>query len=141
MALTLEQFELANQRARALQSAYPVAVSVHYDRRIARIVIALASGLELALSPKLIQGLEIGRPADFANVEISPSGFGIHFPHLDADIYLPALIDGFLGTRKWLAAQNGKLGGIKSSDAKKNAARENGKLGGRPKKIKPLLAA
>lgn len=56
----------------------------------------------------------------------------MHFPHLDADIYLPALLDGFLGSRRWMAAQIGKTGGLATSEAKVAAARRNGKLGGRP---------
>jgi len=140
MAITDEEFEKANQRGLALRRSYPTVLAVRYDRRVSRIVIALASGLEIAFSPKHAQGLEHGHPADFADAEISPSGLGIHFPHLDADIYLPSLLEGFLGSRSWMAAENGKLGGIKSSAAKKLASRENGKLGGRPKK-KNFLAA
>ena len=141
MKITDEEFEKATQRGLAKQAAYPAAISVHYDRRVSRIIIELASGIEIAFSPKHVQGLEHGHPADFANAEISPSGFGIHFPLLDADIYLPALLEGFLGSKRWMAAENGKLGGAKSSPAKKISSRENGKLGGRPKKDKKLLAA
>jgi hypothetical protein len=37
-------------------------------------------------------------------MEISPSGLGIHFPRLDADLYLPTILEGFLGSRKWMAS-------------------------------------
>jgi hypothetical protein len=47
--------------------------------------------------------LEKATPAQLEPIEISPSGFGIHFPKLDADLYLPALLEGFLGSRKWMA--------------------------------------
>lgn len=139
--MTDEEIEQANQRGLTLKATHPAILSVRYDRRVARIVIALASGLEIAFSPKHAQGLEHGHPADFADAEISPSGLGIHFPHLDADIYLPGLLEGFLGSKSWMAAQNGKLGGVKSSHAKIVASRENGKLGGRPKKNKSLITA
>jgi len=140
MEITDEEFEKATQRGLAKKAAYPAALSVRYDRRVSRIIIELASGIEIAFSPKHVEGLEHGHPADFANAEISPSGFGIHFPLLDADIYLPALLEGFLGSKRWMAAENGRLGGAKSSPAKKIASRENGKLGGRPRK-KTLVAA
>jgi hypothetical protein len=140
MDLTDDLFEAANRRGALKKAAHPAAVSVHYDRRAARIVIVLASGLELAFSPKLAQGLEQAQPADLADAEITPSGLGIHFPHLNADIYLPALLEGFLGSRRWMAAEIGKLGGKASSAAKATAARENGKLGGRPKKPKDVAA-
>jgi Protein of unknown function (DUF2442) len=141
MAITDDVFEKANQRGADLKASHPTVVSVRYDRRIARIVIALTSGLELAFSPRHVQGLEHGHPKDFTDAEISPSGLGIYFPQLNADIYLPGLLEGFLGSKRWLAAQNGKLGGKKSSPEKEAASRENGKLGGRPKKNKNLVAA
>lgn len=40
-----------------------------------------------------------------AGAQISPSGLGVHFPRLDADLYIPALLEGFLGSRRWIAAQ------------------------------------
>lgn len=75
-------------------------VAVRYDRRVSRIVITLASGLELAFSPKHAPGLEHARPADLADPEITPSGLGIHFPKLDADLYIPALLENFLGLKR-----------------------------------------
>lgn len=136
MDITETVFEAANRCGTEKKAAYPAAVSVRYDRRVARVVIALASGLELAFSPKHAQGLENASAADLADAEITPSGLGVHFPHLDADLYIPALLDGFLGSRRWIAAEMGKLGGAASTTAKAAAARENGKLGGRPRKLK-----
>ena len=81
-----------------------------------------------------MQGLEHAKPKQLAKIEISPSGLGLHFPDLDADIYLPGLLEGFLGSRRWMAAQLGKAGGSVTSRAKAAAVRENGKLGGRPRK-------
>lgn len=135
MELTDEMFAAANQRGATKKAEFPAVVSARYDRRVARIVIALASGLELAFSPKQAQGLEHASPAELATIEISPSGLGIHFPKLDADLYLPALLEGFLGSKRWMAARIGKRGGSATSEAKAAAARENGKLGGRPKKL------
>lgn len=141
MAITDKEFAAANQRGAEKKASFPAAVSVRYDRRVARVVITLATGLELAFSPKHAQGLEHAHPADLVDAEISPSGLGIHFPRLDADIYIPALLEGFLGSKRWIAAQIGKLGGATKSEAKTAAARANGKLGGRPKKKKELAAA
>jgi hypothetical protein len=141
MAMTNEDFAAANRRAADTKAAFPAAVSVHYDRRIARVVISLASGLELAFSPKHAQGLERAKPADLSHAEITPSGLGIHFPSLDADLYIPALLDGFLGSKRWVAAEIGKIGGKASTAAKAAAARQNGKLGGRPKKPKKAIPA
>jgi hypothetical protein len=136
MEISPEDFEAANRRAQEVEKAFPVAVAVRYDRRISRIVITLSSGLDLAFSPHDAQGLEHARPADLQDAQVSPSGMGVHFPRLDADLYIPALLEGFLGSRKWMAAEMGKRGGKSVSDAKSSAARENGKLGGRPRKAK-----
>lgn len=129
-------FTLANLRGAKKRAAMPQVVGVRYDRRIARLVISLASGLELSFSPKDAQGLENARAADLAKAEISPSGLGIHFPALDADLYLPAILEGFLGSKRWIASLIGKAGGQVSTPAKAAAARANGKLGGRPSKAK-----
>ena len=140
MQITDEAFNAASGRAAAKKAAFPTVVSVRYDRRISRVVITLASGLDLAFSPKQAQGLEHAHPADLTDAEITPSGLGIHFPQLDADLYIPALLEGFLGSKRWMAAEMGKIGGASSSAAKAEAARKNGKFGGRPKKSKELLA-
>lgn len=139
MELSDAEFEAANRRGAATRAAFPAAVAVRYDRRIARVVIALSSGLEIAFSPRDVQGLEQARPSDLVDAEISPSGLGVHFPKIDADIYIPALLEGFLGSSRWMAAQNGRVGGRVASAAKRSAARENGKLGGRPRKAKALV--
>jgi hypothetical protein len=136
-----EKFEAANRRGAAKKAALPVVVAARYDRRVGRIVITLASGLDLGFSPHNVQGFEEARPADLDVIEISPSGLGVHFPKIDADLYIPGLVEGFLGTKRWVAAQNGKAGGKAATEAKGLAARENGKLGGRPKKKEERLAA
>ena len=116
-------------------------MAVRYDRRMSRIVISLASGLQIAFAPRDAQGLENAHPADLIDAEISPSGLGVHFPKVNADLYIPALLEGFLGSKRWMASQMGKVGGKASTDAKTAAARENGKLGGRPKKVREPTVA
>ncbi|MBZ5509134.1 MAG: DUF2442 domain-containing protein [Acidobacteriia bacterium] len=130
-----DDFKIANQRAKNLQASNPRAVSAHYDRRSGRIVINLSSKLTLSLSPQDAQGFENARPSQLEEIEITPSGFGIHFPKLDADLYVPGLLEGLLGSRKWMASRLGQTGGQSRSAAKKAASRANGKLGGRPKKV------
>lgn len=134
MAIPKEDFKAANERGTARLAKTPTAVAARYDRRVGRIVIELSSGLEIAFKPHDAQGLEQAKPDDLADIEISPSGLGLHFPVLDADLYLPSLLEGFLGSRKWMAASMGKVGGRTTSEAKAVAARANGKLGGRPRK-------
>ena len=100
-------FEQATQRGKELHASIPGAVAAHYDRKSKHIVIHLNSKLILSFSPKDVQGLEHAAPSQLEEIEISPSGFGIHFPQLDADVYVPGLLEGFLGSRKWMAARLG----------------------------------
>ena len=93
MGITETEFAVANHRGREMQATFPPAVAVRYDRRISRVVVTLVSGLQIAFAPRDVLGLKHARPADLADAEISPSGLGIHFPRLDADIYLPALLE------------------------------------------------
>jgi len=129
-------FELANRRGKVLRHSTPRALSAQYDRRSGRIVIRLSSDLEVSFSPRNAQGLEQATPAELRDIEVTPSGFGIHFPKLDADLYVPAILEGFLGSKKWMAARLGKLGGRSRSAAKRAASKRNGALGGRPRKRK-----
>jgi len=129
-----DNFEMANRRAKEMQAGIPRAVAAHYDRDTGRIVIHLSSKLDVSFSPHDAQGLENAKPWQLEEIEISPSGFGIHFPKLDADIYLPGLLEGFLGSKKWMASRLGQVGGKSRSAAKRSASKANGKLGGRPKK-------
>lgn len=129
-----DNFELAQERAGELRTAFPHAVSAHYDRASSRVVVELSSKLTLSFSPRDAEGLEHARPSQLEKIEISPSGFGLYFPRLDADLYVPGLLEGFLGSKKWMASRLGQAGGQSRSYAKKAASRANGRLGGRPRK-------
>lgn len=134
-----DEFDMATRRGSERLSKGPVATSARYDDRIGRLVVDLSTGLEIAFRPQDAQGIEKAKPEQLTDIEISPSGLGIHFPKLDADLYLPALLEGFMGSKSWIAAQLGKRGGAVSTEAKAAAARENGKRGGRPRKVKELV--
>jgi hypothetical protein len=127
-------FELANERAMEMERSIPRVVAAHYDRQTGRIVVELSSKVFVAFSPRDVEGLEDAKPAQLNAIEISPSGFGIHFPAVDADLYVPGILEGFLGSKRWMASRLGQTGGQSRSRAKKAAARTNGKLGGRPRK-------
>jgi hypothetical protein len=102
MEISDADVEQAEQRMRDRLAATPHAVSARYDRRISRIVIALSNGLELALPPQLAEGLAHAPPAALADIEITPSGLGLHWPKLDADLYLPSLMEGIFGSPRWM---------------------------------------
>jgi hypothetical protein len=134
MTITDEDRLSAEARMQADLKDQPKAIQARYDRRVSRIVIGLDNGLELAFPPRLAQGLEHATPAELALIEISPLGDGLHWPALDADLYVPALLRGVFGSRNWMARHLGAAGGRARSEAKAAAARENGRKGGRPRK-------
>jgi hypothetical protein len=134
MALTEAELKRAEARMRKRRESSPRAISAHYDRHAGRVVVQLDSGVELGFPPSLAEGLVEARPKDLADIKVSPAGTGLHFPQLDVDLYVPALLEGILGSRKWMAQALGKAGGTQTSEAKAQAARANGKLGGRPRK-------
>jgi hypothetical protein len=87
MAVTEREFERAEARMRARrQSGH--AVSARYDRRSQRIVVGLNTGVEVTFPPRLAEGLAEALPADLARIEISPTGLGLYWPRLDADLYV-----------------------------------------------------
>jgi len=47
-----------------------------------------------------VEGLEDAKPSQLSEIEISPSGFDIHFPALDTDLYVPGILEGFLGSTR-----------------------------------------
>lgn len=118
--------------------AQPHAVSARYDRAASRIVVTLSNGLDLGVPVRLAQGLAGAKGSDLAVIEITPTGLGLHWPGLDADLYLPSLLQGLFGTRRWMAGVLGKAGGSVMSSAKKAAGRVNGGRCGRPRKIAPI---
>lgn len=132
--VSFDEFDLANAHAKKLRANVPRAIDASYDRRTGQIVINLSSHIAIMFAPQDAEGLENGTPAQLQKIEISPSGYGIHFPRLDADLYLPALLEGFLGSKRWMASALGRTGGKARTAAKKKASRRNGKLGGRPRK-------
>jgi len=134
MSLTEHEFALAKARMQARRAAGH-ALCARYDARACCLVIGLNNGVQMSVPVSLIQGLERATPAQLADIVISPSGLGLFWPCLDVDVYLPALLQGVLGTQSWMARQLGARGGAARSPAKALAARENGRKGGRPRKV------
>lgn len=139
--VTHEEFTKANKSAKELESRVPRAISARYDRHTRRVVIQLNSNLGIFFSPRYAEGLQHATPEQLTEIKISPSGYGLHFPKLDADLYLPALLEGVFGSERWMASHMGMRGGQSRSAAKTMAARENGKKGGRPRQKVAVAAA
>lgn len=128
-----DEFDRANARAAERLTTTPTVVAVRYDPGTDRVIMRLSNSLEVSFPAHDVQGLEHATPADLSCIEIDPPGFGLHFPTLDADLYVPALLQGVFGSERWMAARLGARGGKARTLAKVVASRKNGKLGGRPR--------
>lgn len=132
--MTVEEFQQARARGEARLRG-PVAESAHYDAGRGRVIIRLSTGVEIGFPPALAEGLEHASASDLAVIEVDACGLGVHIPALDADLYVPALLEGILGSERWMATRMGTKGGRAKSPAKTAAVRENGRKGGRPRKV------
>jgi len=124
-----DDFELANERAREMERSVPRVVAAHYDRKPGRIVLELSSKVIVSFSPRDAEGLEDAKPSELNAMEISPSGFGIHFPALDADLYVPGILEGCLGSKAWIASSVGETGRQSGSRSYPRAASRSKKRG------------
>lgn len=133
--LTAEQFEAARARGEERLRG-PRAESAHYDAGRNRVIVRLMTGIEIGFAPSDAEGLQDASPEDLADIKVQGMGLGLHFPRLDADLYVPALLEGVLGSKRWMAARLGAAGGRVRTSAKAAASRANGKSGGRPRKAR-----
>jgi Protein of unknown function (DUF2442) len=116
-----------------LEATEPRAVKSWFDG-IDRIFIELKSGIVMGFPYQCLQGLENATMEQLAEVETTPSGYGLHWEDLDVDLAVPQLVAGIFGSKVWMS-ELGRQGGKSTSAAKAQAARDNGKRGGRPRKI------
>ena len=127
--VTAAQFEKAVDAGRRAFVRGPLALSARYEA--GRFHVALNNGCMFAFPVQHVDGLAGAKVAHLKGVKVEASGLGLHWPHLDVDLYVPAVVKGLLGSRQWMA-QIGALGGRAKSDAKAASSRANGARGGRP---------
>lgn len=131
------EIDAAIARGKIYDQYRPKAVAAKYCQEADTIVIKMATGVEIVIPRKLMQGLESATPAQIAKVKVEDFGSALHWGAIDIDHYVPALIEGVFGNRRWMS-EIGKQGGSKRSSAKTSAARANGRKGGRPKRERIL---
>lgn len=133
-SLTDAAFEAAKRRGDAMLETEPRAVSGRYSRETGRVTVELANGCAYVFPSVLVQDLSEAGPDDLAVIEVDGAGFNLHWPRLDVDLYVPALVSGVFGTRDWMKSALARQAGRATSASKTAAARENGRRGGRPRK-------
>lgn len=139
MAVSDREFQAAVRRGEASDPLRPRACVARYTASSDQIVVEFHDGMELRIPRKLIEGLIQAPREALTEIEVSPSGFGLHWPKLDVDLYLPAVMLGRTESQRLIAKRLGAAGGRARSPAKAAAARRNGARGGRPRREGPAV--
>lgn len=129
-----DELAAAEARGEALIEGAPRASAVRYEAQTGRVTIDLANGCAYSFPVGLVEDLRGATDEQLADIEIDGLGLNLHWPALDADLFVPALIDGVFGTRAWMTRELARRAGTATSSAKAAAARANGAKGGRPRK-------
>jgi hypothetical protein len=129
-----QQLTDAETRGHAMLEAGARAVAARYDAKTGRVVLDLANGCVYAFPTALVEDLQGATPETLAGVEVDGLGFNLHWPDIDVDLFVPALIAGIFGTKAWMTRELARRAGQVTSEAKASAARINGAKGGRPRK-------
>ena len=97
------EYKRALERAAAADATEPRARFARFDRRSRRVIVELRNRARFIFPPDLVEGLRGAPVADLARLEVSPSGAGLHWPTLDVDFGLAALMAGVFGSPAWMA--------------------------------------
>lgn len=100
----IAQIAQARQNAAIATLTEPTAENAFYDRDSGRIIVQLRYGATFSFPAALGQGLAGASPDALADIKVAPSGTGLHWGQLDADLSVPALLNGIYGNEAWMAA-------------------------------------
>lgn len=96
------QFRQAQEYGKQVTAMETQAVEAYYDKTNQLIVVHLRSGAVFSFPPSIAQGLSGAAAEDLAQVEITPSGLGLHWEKLDVDFNISGLLNGIFGTQAWI---------------------------------------
>jgi hypothetical protein len=128
-----ERFQAARARGEARAQEASALLDARYDRTSDAVILTFRGGGLMTIPRHVIPGLERQPASALAAITLSPAGDALLWPSIDADVYVPGLVERAFGNRLFAAAA-GRRGGTKRTKAKVAAARRNGAKGGRPPK-------
>src|ERR1700733_13626466 len=91
VATSNAEIDAAIAHAKLYDEYRPKAVSAKYLRTTDSVKITLATGVEIVIPRKLLQGLDHATPAQLADVRVVAAKSGLYWKLLDVDHYLPSL--------------------------------------------------
>lgn len=128
-----DRFQAARARGEARAQDASALVDARYDVPADAVVLTFRGGGSMTIPRRVIPGLERQPASALKAVTLSPAGDALLWPSIDADVYVPGLVERAFGNRLFAAAA-GRRGGRRRTKAKTAAARRNGAKGGRPRK-------
>jgi hypothetical protein len=102
--VTQQEYDDATKRGDKMYEALPRAIGVRFDANTRTVVVELNRGYSISFSPERAQDLQNATVEDLSEVEVSGPGWGIYFPRIDADLRVPAMVNGRFGNDRWEAA-------------------------------------
>ena len=122
---TQREFDATTKSGTRRMQRSLLAVGARYDRRGGRLIISLNNGTIVGFPLTVLPALEHAGPDELRVIEVEAGGYGLHVPALDADIWVPRLLE-----------EQPVSTSMKVAQARAAASRANGRLGGRPRKSK-----
>jgi Protein of unknown function (DUF2442) len=89
-------FAKASEQGRKLLTRGPLATAARYEA--GRVHVELNNGCAFEFPVKHAQGLAGAKATDLRAIKIQASGLGLYWPKLEADLYVPSLVKGVLGS-------------------------------------------
>lgn len=132
-------YALAVERGNAAKATEPRALAARYEPATGKVIVDLDNGCAFIFPARSAQGLNKATDEQLSQIEVLPTGVGLHWEALDADLSVTGLVAGLFGSKHWMQ-ELARRGGQSKSEAKANAARDNGKKGGRPLRDKNMAA-
>lgn len=104
LATTDEEIDKALLRART-EDDDPRAISVEYrpGAGLDLLILKMSDGQRVCIPRENLQGMQGATKQQLSNIEILGKGTGLHWPDLDVDLYVPALLQHIYGNRSWMA--------------------------------------
>lgn len=98
-----KEIEAARKAGSEAAQAGNRAQDAWYDSTHHTIIFKKTDGILIGIPVKLLQGLGNATRAELSEVEVTPSGYGLHWESLDVDLAIPQLMRQVFGTKAWMS--------------------------------------
>jgi Protein of unknown function (DUF2442) len=122
--ITDAELRAAEARGREMLATEPRASTAYFDQENRSVTVELVNGCSFRFPVDLVQDLHGASEEALAEVAVDSVGYNLHWPALDVDLYVPALVAGVFGTRQWMAREMPRIARQARSPAKPTGARK-----------------